>query len=267
MIDTQTNPGVARAAVQRALDAKPLVLFGPIYSGSVKATMPLLEEAQVAQIMGGEAADLTQQGSAYIFRTSFGQTVSMPKIANYIRDVVKAKSVAVIWVNNDFGKGGRDDIVKELGARGIKIAADISTEAGQADFAADVIKVKGSGADAVFVYTNEEESARYLREIKKQGVTLPQIGETTLLGQKMIDLAGDAAEGVEGPCRPVDRCASAGDEGVRRQVRGKVQVQTRSQRHQGLHGRVDGQVRRRESRQARCQGYCRCSARADDHPG
>ena len=61
-----------------------------------------------------------------------------------------------------------------------------------------MIKVKGSGADAVFVYTNEEESARYLREIKKQGVTLPQIGETTLLGQKVIDLAGDAAEGAKG---------------------------------------------------------------------
>ena len=80
--------------------------------------------------MGGEAADLTQQGSAYIRRTSFGQSVSMPKLANYIRDTVKAKSVAVGWVNNDFGKGGRDIIVKELGARGIKVAADISTEAG-----------------------------------------------------------------------------------------------------------------------------------------
>ena len=57
---------------------------------------------------------------------------------------MKAKSVAVIWVNNDFGKGGRDAIIKELEARGIKVAADISTEPGQADFAADVIKVKNA---------------------------------------------------------------------------------------------------------------------------
>ena len=66
----------------------------------------------------------------------------MPKIANYLRDGVKAKSVAVVYVNNDFGKGGRDAIVKELAARDIKVVADVSTEAGQADFAADVIKVK-----------------------------------------------------------------------------------------------------------------------------
>ncbi len=148
--------------------------------------------------MGGEAGPLTAQGSKYLFRTSFGQNVSMPKIANYLRDGVKAKNVAVVFVNNDFGKGGRDAIVKELAARDIKVVADISTEAGQADFAADVIKLKGTPADAIFVYLNEEESARFLREAKKQGLNKPMIGETTLLGQKVIELAGDAANGVKG---------------------------------------------------------------------
>lgn len=198
VVDTQTNPGVARAAIQKALDDKPLVIFGPIYSGSVKATMQLTADAEVAQIMGGEAGDLTAQGSKYIFRTSFGQNVSMPKLANYLRDGEKAKSVAVVYVNNDFGKGGRDAIIKELNSRNIKVAADVSTEAGQADFAADVIKLKSANADAIFIYLNEEESARFLREAKKQGLNKPMIGETTLLGQKVIDLAGDAANGVKG---------------------------------------------------------------------
>jgi branched-chain amino acid transport system substrate-binding protein len=197
-IDTQTNPGVARAAIQKALDDKPVVVFGPIYSGSAKVTLPLTAEAEVPQIIGGEAADLTTQGSKYLFRTSFGQNVSMPKLANYLRDEVKAKSVAVVYINNDFGKGGRDAIIKELGSRNIKVAADLSTEVGQADYAADVIKLKASDADAIFVYLNEEESARFLREAKKQGISKPMIGETTLLGQKVIDLAGDAADGVKG---------------------------------------------------------------------
>jgi branched-chain amino acid transport system substrate-binding protein len=197
-VDTASDPGKARAAIQRALDDKPVAILGPIYSGSVSATLKLTDEAQVPQIIGGEAANLTAQGSKYLFRTSFGQNVSMPKIANYLRDDVKAKSLAVIYVNNDFGKGGRDAIMKELGSRDIKVVADISTEAGQADFAADVIKLKGANADAIFVYLNEEESARFLREAKKQGINKPLIGETTLLGQKVIDLAGDAANGVKG---------------------------------------------------------------------
>ena len=106
-----------------------------------------------------------------------------------------AKTVAVIYVNNDFGKGGRDMVTKALTELGSKVVADISTDAGQIDFTAAVQKAKQSNADAIFVYTNEEESARALRELRKQGVTKPIIGETTLTGQKVIELAGEAANG------------------------------------------------------------------------
>lgn len=196
--DSQSNPGVARAQVQKALDAEPYVLLGPGYSGSVKVTAPLAAEAGTPQIMGGEAAELTKMGNPYLFRTSFGQQSSMPKVAAYLADDLKAKSVAVVWVNNDFGKGGRDVITAELGKREVDVVADISTEAGQADFAADVAKIKDSGAEAVFIYLNEEESARILKEIKRQNLNVPLIGETTLIGQKVIELAGDAANGARG---------------------------------------------------------------------
>ena len=196
--DTQTNPGTARSQMQKAIDEEPYVILGPIFSGIVKVSMMLAQQAEIPQIMGGEASDLTQQGNDYLFRTSFGQQVSMPKIANYMRDGVKAKTVAVVWVNNDFGKGGRDNFTKEMATRGIKIVADLSTESGQTDFAADVVKAKAANPEAIFVYTNEEESARFLREARKQGITVPLIGETTLLGQKVIDLAGDAANGARG---------------------------------------------------------------------
>jgi branched-chain amino acid transport system substrate-binding protein len=198
LLDTQSEAGIARSQVQKVLDNKPYVILGPVFSGSVLTSMVLAQEAGIPQLVGGEAATITQRGNPYIFRTSFGQQFSMPKIANYVRDGVKAKTVALLWVNNDFGKGGRDNFTKEMNARNIKIVADISTESGQADFSADVVKLKAANPDAVFVYVNEEESARFLREAKKQGLKMPLIGETTLLGQKVIDLAGDAANGVKG---------------------------------------------------------------------
>src|SRR5882762_5037131 len=110
--DSQSNPGVARAQVQKALDGEPYVLLGPGYSGSVKVVAPLAAEAGITEIMGGEAAELTQAG-------------------------------------NEFGKGGRDVITQEFGKLGIKVVADLSTEAGQADFAADVTKLKAASPDAV----------------------------------------------------------------------------------------------------------------------
>jgi branched-chain amino acid transport system substrate-binding protein len=196
--DTQTNPGNTRAAVQRAIDEGTYAVLGPVFSGPIGASMQIAQRAEIAQIVGGEAAGFTRQGNQYIFRTSLSQAAAMPKIAAYLKNTVKASSVTVVWVNNDFGKGGRDAILPELQKAGIRVAADISTEQGQADFAADAIKIKNANADAVFIYLNEEESARLLRAAKQQGVDKPLIGETTLLGAKVIELAGDAANGVRG---------------------------------------------------------------------
>jgi branched-chain amino acid transport system substrate-binding protein len=196
--DTQTNPGNTRAAVQRAIDEGTYAVLGPVFSGPIAASMQIAQRAEVAQIVGGEAAGFTRQGNPYIFRTSLSQAAAMPKIAAYIKNTLKAQSVAVVWVNNDFGKGGRDQILPELQKLGIKVAVDVATEQGQADFAADAIKVKNANADAVFVYLNEEESARFLRAAKQQGVNKPMVGETTLLGAKVIELAGDAANGAKG---------------------------------------------------------------------
>jgi branched-chain amino acid transport system substrate-binding protein len=194
--DTQTNPGVAKALAQKAIDQNAYVVIGPVFSGSILVSMNETRRAEVPNVIGGEAATITQQGNPYVFRCSFTQAAAMPKVAHYIKNSVKAKTVAVIYVNNDFGKGGRDAIVKELESQGIKVVADISTDPGQVDFSGPVLKVKQSNADALFVYSNEEESARALRELKKQGYAKPIIGESTLTNEKVIELAGDAANGV-----------------------------------------------------------------------
>ncbi len=194
-MDTQTNPGVAKGLTVKAIDDKAFAIFGPVYSGSILVSMAESQKAEVPNFTGGEAASITQKGNPYIFRTSFTQATAMPKVAKYIKDQVKAKNLAIIYVNNDFGKGGLDMIKKALSGSDTKIAAEVSTEAAQVDFSSAVLKAKQANADALFVYCNEEESARILRELRKQGWTKPVIGETTLTGQKVIDLAGEAANG------------------------------------------------------------------------
>lgn len=66
--DTQTNPGNTRAAVQRAIDEGTYAVLGPVFSGPIGASMQIAQRAEIAQIVGGEAAGLTKQGNNYIFR-------------------------------------------------------------------------------------------------------------------------------------------------------------------------------------------------------
>lgn len=196
--DSQSDAQTSRAMVQKAIDDGAFALLGTVYSGSTIVNMLVAQQEGIPQFTGSESARITAMGNPFIFRTSFGSQKSMPKIAQYMQDEMGVKKIAIVWANTEFGKAGHEAFVAQMEDRGIEIIADVPTENAQADFAADVVKVKGSGADAVFVYLTEEESARFLREAKKQGLTLPLVGETTLIGQKVIDLAGDAANGAMG---------------------------------------------------------------------
>ncbi len=195
-LDSQTQPGVAKGLAAKAVDQDVPLVIGPVFSGSILVSMNETRRAEVPNIIGGEAAAITQQGNPYVFRASFTQAAAMPKVARYLSESLKVKTLAVIYVNNDFGKGGRDMIGKAVDAKGIKVAADISTDQGQVDFSSAVLKARQSNADALFVYSNEEESARLLKELRKQGYDKPIVGETTLANDKVIELAGEAANGV-----------------------------------------------------------------------
>ncbi len=209
--DTQSQPQVAKALAVRAIDDGAYVVMGPVFSGSIMVSMVETRRAEIPNFTGGEAGAITQQGNPYIFRTSLTQSTAMPKVGRYL-DNLKAKTVAIIYTNNDFGKGGRDIFIKALEPYGIKVLADISTDPGQVDFSGAVLKAKQANADALFVYTNEEEAARALRELRKQGYDKPIVGETVLTSQKVIELAGDAANGA---VAHVGLTADAPDPGIR----------------------------------------------------
>lgn len=196
--DTQTNPGVAKALARKAADDDALLVMGPAYSGSIIVSEAETRRAGIPNFVAGEAANLTMQGNPFIFRSSLSQTDSMPRVGTFLKDTLHAGKVAVVFANDDFGTGGRDLIQKALKQQGIADVADISTDPGQVDMSSVVLKAKQSGADALFVYLHEEESARLIRELRKQGYDKPIVGETTLTNEKVLELAGDAANGIMG---------------------------------------------------------------------
>ncbi|HEY3461787.1 MAG TPA: ABC transporter substrate-binding protein, partial [Casimicrobiaceae bacterium] len=112
--DTQSQPQTAKALAIKAVDDGAYIVMGPVFSGSILVSMAETQRAHIPNFTGGEAAAITQQGDPYIFRTSFTQTTAMPKVARYLADNLKAKSVAIIYTNNDFGKGGRDVFIKAI---------------------------------------------------------------------------------------------------------------------------------------------------------
>lgn len=196
--DNQTNTGMSRGLVQRALDDEPYVIVGPTFSGAFKASVTLTQEAKIPHFTGGTAPELTAMGNPYAFREYLNQESTVPKLVAYAKNSLKVSTIAVIWANTDLGKAGRATILREAQAMGIEVVADLSTELGQADFSSDILRAKESGADALFLYVHEEEAARGLIEAQRQDLGMPIIGDATLINPKVLELAGDAAIGARG---------------------------------------------------------------------
>ena len=141
---------------------------------------------------------MTQQGNPYPCpHVVHAVDRRCPRSPAYIKESVKARTVAVMYVNDDFGKGGRDVIVpgvRQAGRQGRRRHLH-RPEPGR-HVRPRCSKAKQANADALFVYLHEEESARLLRELRKQGYDKPIVGETTLVNEKVLELSGDAANGV-----------------------------------------------------------------------
>lgn len=193
--DTQTDPQVSRALVQKAIDGGAYVILGTIYSGSTMVNMLVAQQNSTPQFVGSEAPGVVEKGNPFVFRTSSGAQKGVPALTAYFTDTLKAKKVGVAWVNNEFGKGGHTVFLNEMKKAGIEVVSDVPSEQAQTDYAADVAKLKQANPDAIFVYMNQEESARFLIEAKKQALSMPLVGEVTLTEAKVIELAAGAAEG------------------------------------------------------------------------
>ena len=108
----QRHAAAERRQGPRPEGCRAYVVMGPVFSGSI-----IVGVAETKRAERIRTSSITQQGNPYIFGTSFTQAAAMPKVARYMKDNLKAKTAAVMWVNNDFGKGGRE-IAKDLEAQG-----------------------------------------------------------------------------------------------------------------------------------------------------
>jgi branched-chain amino acid transport system substrate-binding protein len=194
VMDTQTDPPTSVAVVRRAINDRPFAILGTVYSSSTVANMEIAREAGIPQISGSESVLVVQKGNPNIFLTSFSQQVGFAKLVKWLVDDLKANKIALIYVNNAFGRGGREMFVKFLKDRGKAVAADISTEPQQVDFTAELTQVRAAGATHLMIYSHEEENARIMIQMRKLGLNVEPVGDN-LCAQTTIDAGGDAMNG------------------------------------------------------------------------
>jgi branched-chain amino acid transport system substrate-binding protein len=194
VMDTQSDAPTSVAVIRRAINEHPFAVMGTVYSASTVANMEIARQAGVPQVSGSESVLVVSKGNPNIFLTSFSQQVGFAKLVKWVVDDLKAEKIALIYVNDAFGKGGRDMFLKFLKERGKTVVADISTEVQQADFTAELTQVRAAGATHLMIYSHEEENARLMIQMRKLGLKVEPVGDN-LCAQTTIDAGGEAMNG------------------------------------------------------------------------
>jgi branched-chain amino acid transport system substrate-binding protein len=188
--------------MKKAIEQKPFVIMGTVYSSSTIVNMGILQKAGIPQIVGSEATVVTQKGNPNIFRTSYSTLLAMKKLARYIVEGFNAEKLAVVYANDTFGKSGRDAVV-DLTTGKAELVADIATEVGQTDFTGEIARLKRSGADTLYFQVHEEEGARLMMQLKEAGLKLNCSTYGTDITH-IADLAKSDADGLVGIDLPAE---------------------------------------------------------------
>lgn len=197
------------AAMQKLISvARVPVIFGPAASTNFLAVCPIAQNAKVILISAESAAAKISECGSYTFRVFPSDALQGKGVAALVKDLGKT-SVALTYISNDWGVGLAEVFKKAYTAAGGKIVGEFGHDEGKSDYRAEVLKLKNMGAATVVNLTYVKEAATFLKQSKQAGFAPQWIMASAARSPKLIELAGDAANGVIGTYPKVPRGAAA----------------------------------------------------------
>ncbi|HMM19423.1 MAG TPA: ABC transporter substrate-binding protein [Selenomonadales bacterium] len=167
------------------------------YSGPTRAVAKIYHDAKIPMISAyANHPDITKIGN-YIFRQSFVGTVQGKAGAKVAVDLLKAKKISILAVDNDFGKGLGDSFKQKAEEMGAQIVSYDTLAMGEKEFTPVLTKIKGLNPDLIYIPVYAGEGSQIVRQAKDLGLTIQMLGTEGIDStEQFLGVAKDAANGV-----------------------------------------------------------------------
>lgn len=194
--DDQAKADQAVPVANKILGEGVKVAISGSYSGATRAAAGVYQKARIPFVSAYAIhPDITRTGK-YVFRTSFMGEVQGRGGAKFVGEMLGAKRVTLITLNNDFGQSLATGF-KSVAARfGIDIVSELSYSIKNRQFGSIVASVKRDKPDAIYASGYFFTAGPLVSQLRAGGVKAPIIGQEGYDTQKFIDIAKKAAEGV-----------------------------------------------------------------------
>ena len=192
--DDKSSPEQAVKVVTRMTDAdKVHGIVGSLHSGNILASGPVVEKAKVPEVGIGTSPVWLQKGYTFLFRPLANTGVIAVQIAKTIKEL-GYKKIGALGRSDEYGKGGVEDIKKNLAQFGIELVAEWFNP-GDTDFTGQITKLTHSGAEAMIAYGVDADQGPIMKQFRQNGFTGLVFGPESLSVPSVKDVAGKDSNG------------------------------------------------------------------------
>ena len=195
--DDKADPKEANSAAKKlSADSAVVAVVGHLNSGCSIPASKIYHDNGLAMITPVSTSDkLTQQGFENVFRVCIRNSDQGPAAAKFAITKLGKTRFYILDDKSAYGAGIADEFEKAAKMLGGTIVGRDSITEGDVDFRGVLTKLQGKAIDFVYCATMYPEASLMLKQAKELGVDAPFLGGDGLYSTKLIEIAGDAAEG------------------------------------------------------------------------
>jgi branched-chain amino acid transport system substrate-binding protein len=195
--DTQSDPRQSVAVAQKFVaDPKIVAELGDFASPASMAASPIYQKAKLVQFGFTNSHPDFTKGGDYMWSNSVSQADEQPLSAAYAVKRLGLKRIAVLHLNTDWGRTSKDIFIKAAKEMGAEIVATEGYLPDEKDFRSTLVRVRDAKPDGLMLISYYSDAALIARQVKQAGIKLPMVAASSVYSPKLIELGGDAVEGM-----------------------------------------------------------------------
>ena len=166
------------------------------YSTSTRAAASIYQRYHTPFVVAyATHPDITKAGS-YVFRVGFLASVE-GKAGGYVATKkLNARNIAVLTMDNDFGRALSKGFINEAEKQGAKIVANLSFALGEKDMTPYLTKIKALHPDLIYCTGYYSSGALTSKQAKQLGIKAQLLGQEGFDSPMFLKIAGASANGV-----------------------------------------------------------------------
>jgi branched-chain amino acid transport system substrate-binding protein len=171
-------------------------ILGSIDGANTHIMLRLALKISMPMVTSGDTdPTLTETAIPWLIRVNGDDRQTCYALVLYAHDVKGYRRIAVLRVNDRYGRVGTEEFKAGLQRLGAPVILEMFYNPGDTTFTPQLERIKQAGVDAVLVWGDADEAGRIVRQMREMNMHQAVLGSDRLVSPTFLQLAGPAAEG------------------------------------------------------------------------